>query len=438
MNGTCPSIFDDFETAEEFNNAFNVDLQYVQLLEEIQRVNYVKPARQHTRMSLPHGTMNFPDVTVSMPLPRVKKLFLRQMLRELLWFCSGQTDIAYLKRHNVNIWDGWIKAGTEVWAELTWADRIRLVEARGLLDQFEEVTRRFPDDLDRQANWMGKQDIPWRKLVGGQLGPVYGAQWRRIEDTQIIFTGDSEHMERYNALLAKGYVKQGLFEAGETGYDNVVMVGYIDQLGDVLDLLDNDPGSSRMVVSAWNPRDLPKMQLPPCHMSFQLVLGAPHYRSLHNVEHVIHMNAYQRSCDAPLGGPFNWASYSTLLHIIAAVSRTKLGAGGLQYSMGDCHIYSNQLGAPMDKLKDQIENELERLAEQETVTDAMIDAPKLKINVPEALTTKWAGCEKYYGTRYRFDEFIAHCMELPDEELFKVFDYTYENYQPHVHFPVSI
>ena len=86
----------------------------------------------------------------------------------------------------------------------------------------------------------------------------------------------------------------------------------------------------------------------------------------------------------------------------------------------------------------QIENELERLAEQENVSDAMIDAPKLKINVPESLTTKWAGCDKYYGTRYRFDEFIGHCMELSDEELFKVFDYTYENYQPHVHFPVSI
>lgn len=436
MNGTCQEL--EFDTAKEFNEVLNVDLQYLALLEEIQRVNYVKPARQHTRMSVPHYTMNFPDVRTSMPLPRVKKLFLRQMLRELLWFCRGLTDIAYLKRHDVNIWDWWVKAGTEVWADLTWADRIRFVEKRGLMSQFEEVSKRFPDNLDRQEIWMNKQDIPSRKLVGGQLGPVYGAQWRRIEDTQIIFTGDPDYLERYRALLAKGYVKQCLYEAGETGYDNVVMTGYVDQLGDVLDLLDKDPGSSRMVVNAWNPRDLPKMQLPPCHMSFQLVVGAPHYRSLHNVDHVLHMNAYQRSVDVCLGLPFNLASYSTLLQIFAAVSKTKLGAGGLQYSMGDCHIYSNQLGEPMDKLKDQIENELERLAEQETVTDAMIDAPKLKINVPEALTTKWAGCDKYYGTRYRFDDFIEHCMELSDEELFKVFDYTYENYQPHVHFPVSI
>lgn len=438
MNGTCPNVMDDFKCADDFHEVFNVDLQYQAMLLEIRRTGYLKPARQHQRLSIPHTTFTFPDVTVSVPLVRGKKLFLLPMLHELLWFCSGQTDIAYLKSRNVNIWDGWVKAGTEVWAELTWADRIRLVEKRGIMDQFKEVTARYPDDLDRQANWMDKQDIPWRKLVGGQLGPVYGAQWRRIEDTQIIFTGDSEHMERYNALLAKGYVKQGMYEAGETGYDNVVMTGYIDQLGDVLDLLDNDPGSSRMVVSAWNPRDLPKMQLPPCHMSFQLVLGAPHYRSLHNVEHVIHMNAYQRSCDAPLGGPFNWASYSTLLHIIAAVSKTKLSAGGLQYSMGDCHIYKNQLGAPISKLQHQLDTEIARLGELETVTDAMIDAPKLKINVPEALTTKWAGCDKYYGTRYRFDEFIAHCMELPDDELLKVFDYTYENYQPHVHFPVSI
>lgn len=436
MNGTCPEL--EFDTAKEFNAVFNVDFQYHDLLGSILHTDYLKPARQHQRLSIPHGTFMFPDVTVSMPLVRGKKLFLLPMLRELLWFCSGQTDIAYLKRHNVNIWDEWVKAGTEIWAELTWADRIRLVEKRGLMDQFQEVTAQYPDDLDRQANWMGKQGIPWRKLVGGQLGPVYGAQWRRMEDTQIIFTGDSEHMELYNALLAKGYVKQGLYEAGETGYDNVVMTGYVDQLGDVLDLLDKDPGSSRMVVSAWNPRDLPKMQLPPCHMSFQLVLGAPHYRSLNNVEHVIHMNAYQRSCDAPLGGPFNWASYATLLHIIAAVSKTKLRAGGLQYGMGDCHIYKNQLGVAMGQLEIQLETEIRRLNALETVTDALLDAPKLKINVPEELTTKWAGCEKYYGTRYRFDEFIAHCMELPDAELLKVFDYTYENYQPHIYFPVSV
>lgn len=438
MNGTCPSVMDAFKDAEEFNNAFNVDLQYVNLLEAIQQVNYVKPARQHTRMSVPSTTMIFPDVTVSMPLLRVKKLFLRQTLRELLWFCSGATDISYLKRHNVNIWDGWVKAGTEVWAEIPWADRIREVERRGLLEEFQRYTAQYPDQLDRHACRMDNYSIPWRRIVGGQLGPVYGAQWRRIEDTQIIFTGDSEHMEFYNALLAKGYTKQGIYEAGETGYDNLVMVGYIDQLGDVLDLLDRDPGSSRMVVNAWNPRDLPKMQLPPCHMAFQLVVGAPHYRSLHNANHVLHMNAYQRSVDTCLGLPFNLASYSTLLHIIAAVSKIKLDAGGLHYNMGDCHIYSNQLGAPMDKLNGQIKNELERLAAQENEADAMADAPKLKINVPESLTTKWAGCDKYYGTRYRFDDFIGHCMELSDEELFKVFDYTYENYQPHVHFPVSI
>ena len=107
------------------------------------------------------------------------------------------------------------------------------------------------------------------------------------------------------------------------------------------------------------------------------------------------------------------------------------------YNMGDCHIYSNQLGEPMDKLALQLEDEVKRLEAQETVADAMADAPHLKISVPEALKAKWAGC-KYYGTRYRFDEFINHCLELPDDELMTVFDYTYENHQPHVHFPVSI
>ena len=296
MNGTCPSVTDDFEDASEFNSFFNVDLQYIELLEKIQHVNYVKPARQHTRMSIPHAAMWFPDVTVSAPLIRGKKLFLLPMLRELLWFCSGQTDIAYLKRHNVNIWDGWVKAGTEVWADIPWADRMRLVEKAGLLDEFNQ--RRLlalnPDDLEAQSAWMDAKGIPSRKLIGGKLGPVYGAQWRSIEDIQIIFTGDHDAKERFDKLTAKGYTRRGSYDAGETGHDEVVMAGRIDQLGDVLDLLDNDPGSSRLVVNAWNPRDLPTMQLPPCHMAFQLVLGAPHYRSLHNVGNVIHMNAYQR------------------------------------------------------------------------------------------------------------------------------------------------
>lgn len=184
------------------------------------------------------------------PLVTTKKLHLRSIIHELLWFLSGDTNIRYLQENGVTIWD-------------EWADE------------------------------------------NGDLGPVYGHQWRAfpaLEPTDA--TQDGEPL-----FLAKG----------------------VDQITQLIDTIKNSPDSRRMMVSAWNPGDLPRMALPPCHALWQV--------RVHNGR--IHMQLYQRSADMFLGVPFNIASYALLLEMLAHV--TGYEAGDFIHTLGDAHIYSNHL-----------------------------------------------------------------------------------------------
>lgn len=183
------------------------------------------------------------------PLVTTKKLHLKSIIHELLWFLSGDTNIAYLRENGVSIWD-------------EWADE------------------------------------------NGDLGPVYGRQWRG-----------------FSTLIADGSdVKGPIFRAGAR-----------DQIADLLHLIRTKPDSRRMIVSAWNPGEIDQMALPPCHTMWQVrVLGGK-----------LHLQLYQRSADMFLGVPFNIASYALLLHMLAHV--TGYEAGDFIHSIGDAHIYSNHM-----------------------------------------------------------------------------------------------
>lgn len=185
-----------------------------------------------------------------MPLITTKKVHWHSIVHELLWIISGDTNIRYLSKNNVRIWDEWAS----------------------------------PE---------------------GDLGPVYGHQWRRYE----------------------------------TGNPNKEP---IDQLKNVIDLLKTDPDSRRIVVNAWNPVDLPYMALPPCHMMFQFKsyeVGETRKLSCH---------MYQRSADWFLGVPFNIASYALLTHMIARI--TGHTPGELIMSFGDTHIYDNLVTQTKEQL----------------------------------------------------------------------------------------
>ena len=184
------------------------------------------------------------DLSRGFPLLTTKKLHLRSIIHELLWFLKGDTNIAYLKDNGVRIWDDW-------------ADE------------------------------------------NGDLGPVYGYQWRSWPDP-------------------KG--------------------GSVDQIANVLEQIRTSPQSRRLIVSAWNPAQVDDMQLPPCHCLFQFYVSNGR----------LSCQLYQRSADIFLGVPFNIASYALLLSMVAQV--TGLKPGEFVHTLGDAHLYSNHLAQAEQQL----------------------------------------------------------------------------------------
>ena len=211
--------------------------QYLNLLQRILDEGAVKTDRTGTGTKSIFGHQMRFDLKEGFPLLTTKKLHLRSIIHELLWFLRGDTNIQYLHDNKVTIWD-------------EWADE------------------------------------------NGELGPVYGHQWRSWPD-----------------------------------YDG----GTIDQIANVVDLIKNHPDSRRMIVSAWNVAEVEKMALPPCHTLFQFYVA----------DGRLSLQLYQRSADTFLGVPFNIASYALLLQMMAQV--TGLEAGEFIHTTGDTHLYLNHL-----------------------------------------------------------------------------------------------
>jgi thymidylate synthase len=211
--------------------------QYQELLREIIQSGLPKSDRTGVGTRSVFGrTMRF-DLNDGFPLITTKKVHFKSIIYELLWFLRGETNIRYLNEHGVKIWNEW-------------------------------------------AN------------EDGELGPVYGRQWRAWQSAD-----------------------------GNT----------IDQISNVIDSITRDPDSRRLIVSAWNVGELKKMALQPCHVLFQFYVGAGK----------LSCQLYQRSADVFLGLPFNIASYALLTHMIA--QQCDLGVGDFQIVTGDTHLYENHL-----------------------------------------------------------------------------------------------
>jgi thymidylate synthase len=218
--------------------------QYLDLLRHVLDHGAEKGDRTGTGTLSVFGHQLRFDLGAGFPLVTTKRLHLRSIIHELLWFLRGETNIAYLKEHGVSIWDEWADAD-------------------------------------------------------GELGPVYGCQWRAWN------AGD-----------------------GRT----------IDQIAWVVDEIRRNPDSRRLVVSAWNVGDLPKMALQPCHALFQFHVAAGR----------LSCQMYQRSADIFLGVPFNIASYALLTHMVARVCA--LAPGDFILSLGDAHLYVNHLDQAREQL----------------------------------------------------------------------------------------
>ncbi|MEV0867016.1 thymidylate synthase [Brachybacterium paraconglomeratum] len=219
---------------------------YEDLLREVLETGHAKGDRTGTGTRSLFGKQIRYDLSEGFPLITTKRVHTRSIIVELLWFLRGDTNIGYLHEHDVTIWD-------------EWADE------------------------------------------NGDLGPVYGAQWRSWP------TPDG---------------------------------GVIDQITDVVEQIRTNPESRRLIVSAWNPADIPAMALAPCHALFQF--------EVHDGK--LSSQLYQRSADLFLGVPFNIASYALLTHMVA--QQTGLEVGDFVWTGGDCHIYDNHV--------EQVERQLSR------------------------------------------------------------------------------
>jgi thymidylate synthase len=262
--------------------------QYLDLLRRVRTEGVRKTDRTGTgTLSVFGHQMRF-DLSKGFPLVTTKKLHVKSIIHELIWFLAGDTNIRYLKDHGVGIWDEWADAQ-------------------------------------------------------GDLGPVYGKQWRSWAASD-----------------------------GRT----------IDQIGDVIATLKRDPDSRRLIVSAWNPADVPKMALAPCHCLFQFYVA----------DGKLSCQLYQRSADVFLGVPFNIASYALLTMMMAQVTGYK--PGEFVHTFGDAHLYLNHL--------EQADLQLKRTP---------LPLPTMHIN-----------------------------PEVPSLFRFKYEDFQLENYNPHPHIkaPVAV
>jgi thymidylate synthase len=219
--------------------------QYLSLMREVRDNGVKKEDRTGTgTLSLFGHQMRF-DLSEGFPVVTTKKLHLRSIIHELLWFLRGDSNIQYLKDNGVSIWDAW-------------ADE------------------------------------------NGELGPVYGVQWR-------------------NWPKPDG--------------------GHVDQISQIMQQLKQDPDSRRIMLSAWNVGEIENMALPPCHCLFQFWVA----------EGRLSCQLYQRSCDIFLGVPFNIASYALLTHMLA--QQADLKVGDFVWTGGDCHLYSNHLEQADEQLQ---------------------------------------------------------------------------------------
>jgi len=218
--------------------------QYLDLMRHVLEHGHQKTDRTGTGTISVFGHQMRFDLSQGFPLVTTKKCHMRSILHELLWFLKGDTNIKYLKDNGVSIWD-------------EWADE------------------------------------------HGNLGPVYGYQWRSWP------TADGRH---------------------------------IDQIKQVIDQIKNTPDSRRLIVSAWNVGEVEKMKLPPCHAFFQFYVA----------DGKLSCQLYQRSADIFLGVPFNIASYAVLTMMVAQVCNLKLG--DFVHTLGDAHLYSNHLEQTREQL----------------------------------------------------------------------------------------
>ena len=248
---------------------------YLDYLQHIMDTGVDKGDRTGTGTRSVFGYQMRFDLAEGLPVVTTKRVHLKSVIGELLWFVRGETNIRSLLQDGVRIWTDWPLK--------------RYRQATGEEIEQRAFEQRIVDDAEFAAKW-------------GELGPVYGKQWRRWEGADGSAT---------------------------------------DQLAQVMEQVTTNPNSRRMLVTAWQPAEIAGMALPPCHLLFQFYVA----------DGRLSCQLYQRSADSFLGVPFNIASYALLVHMMA--QQAGLEPGEFVWTGGDCHIYANHF----DQVNEQLSRE---------------------------------------------------------------------------------
>lgn len=352
-----------------------LDFQYIKLLEHLLQMRPDKSLHTKTVFSKDDrtGTGTFSTFgwmmkvglqDFKLPVLTSKKILLKSVIHELLWFLKGDTNIKYLVENDVNIWTAW--PYDEFRTAMDKAKEMGMVTSNwGSIQNIKDFAKAAAEDKNFAKVW-------------GELGPVYGKQMTAWDD--------------YDPRKTKGILEEG-------------GVGTINQIQNCVDLLKNNPDSRRILVDMWNPAQIDNVALPPCHYAFQFYSRKLNererdnsykaYCELHKDETInkknfpkreLSIQFNMRSVDVFLGMPFNLASYGILLHMMAQV--TGHTVGNLSMATGDTHLYKNHV----DQAKIQIKRE-------------GYDLPQLKLNrsVKNIFDFKY---EDFSIENYKCDTFI--------------------------------
>ena len=262
----------------------NIEKQYQGILRKLVLYGKEKGDRTGTGTLSYFGDQIRHNMADGFPLLTTKKMAVKTMMTELKWFLKGDTNIKYLVDNNCHIWNG---------------------------DAYKAYRRIPTNQLDERTFVHRMKTQDWFAKEWGELGPIYGKQWRNWES------------QKFNVAKGEGYLLQ------------------IDQIAKLIVDLKKNPDSRRLMVSAWNVGEIEEVVLPPCHYGFQCYVSEGKLSLMWN----------QRSCDTFLGIPFNIASYATLLLLLC--EETGLEAGELIGNLGDVHLYKNHI----QQAKEQIVRE---------------------------------------------------------------------------------
>lgn len=329
-----------------------------------------------------------------------KQILFETFFHENIWFISGSSNVAYLKKHGISIWDDWVIPATAVFEQcenptgqdmLTYLrckapEHYKLWKGYKAANNIGRPTRDIVKAFIKETTTTGLPMFPQFRLVSGEIGNgAYGPMWRRWPELRAVTPVEARDKRGY------------LTEVGSVGLyhdkaPNKLVGRHIDQFADAIKALRETPDSRRIIVSGWNPALLEETVLPPCHSFFQFLS----YDNGPGKKRSLTLKLTQRSADFPVGTPFNAGQYSLLAHMVAHI--TNHDAEKLVISFNDCHIYEDQI----ELFKGQLQRE------------PLYINPKI--------------------------EFIGEIKELSDFkfESFRVKGYDEGSYRPNISYPVAV